>query len=214
MPPTGSGVPRSTLYHRLKSWGLQPAAFKSDREEAGSRSSREPGAHRSPAACSSSTTHRPISRCSAGALQQSGFEVETAEGGTEALAAADRNPPDLVLLDVDMPQPDGYETCRRLKAQERFANTPIIFLSGLSAVADKMAAFAAGGVDFVTKPFDIEEVRVRVSTHLELETSPPGGRATRPRARLRASRSCASSSTSATISCTWWRTTCGRHSWR
>ena len=104
----------------------------------------------------------------AGALLQSGFEVETAEGGTQALAAADRNPPDLVLLDVDMPQPDGYETCRRLKAQERFANTPIIFLSGLSNVADKVAGFAAGGVDFVTKPFDIEEVKVRISTHLEL----------------------------------------------
>ena len=115
----------------------------------------------------------------AGALLQSGFEVETAEGGTQALAAADRNPPDLVLLDVDMPQPDGYETCRRLKAQERFANTPIIFLSGLSNVADKVAGFAAGGVDFVTKPFDIEEVKVRISTHLELASGKLLGAAVR-----------------------------------
>ena len=103
------------------------------------------------------------------ALEESGFEVETASGGVQALAAAARHPPDLILLDIDMPELDGFETCRRLKAQERFAATPVIFLSGLSDVAQRLTAFAAGGVDFVSKPFDIAEVRARVATHLELE---------------------------------------------
>lgn len=103
------------------------------------------------------------------ALEESGYEVTTANDGVQALASAERNPPDLVLLDVDMPGIDGIETCRRLKAMEIFAATPVIFLSGLSDVADRVAAFAAGGVDYVTKPFFIEEVRARVATHLELE---------------------------------------------
>ncbi len=103
------------------------------------------------------------------ALEESGFEVRTAASGEEALSAARAARPDLVLLDVDMPGLDGYETCRRLKQQPQFASTPVIFLSGLSDVADKMAAFAAGGVDYLTKPFHIEEVRARVATHLELE---------------------------------------------
>lgn len=102
------------------------------------------------------------------ALQDSGFEVEVATSGREALAAASRNPPDLVLLDVDMPDIDGYETCRRLKEQEEFAATPVIFLSGLADVDDKVKGFVAGGVDYVTKPFSIEEVRLRVATHLEI----------------------------------------------
>lgn len=107
-------------------------------------------------------------RLLAHALAESGFEVETASDGVQALAAAEDNPPDLVLLDIDMPELDGLETCRRLKAQERFAATPVIFLSGLSDVAQRLAAFAAGGVDFVSKPFDLAEVRARVATHLEL----------------------------------------------
>lgn len=103
------------------------------------------------------------------ALEESGFEVRTAASGEEALAAASEARPDLVLLDVDMPGLDGYETCRRLKQQPQSASTPVIFLSGLSDVADKMAGFAAGGVDYLTKPFHIDEVRARVATHLELE---------------------------------------------
>jgi len=103
------------------------------------------------------------------ALEESGFGVRTAASGEEALAAASEARPDLVLLDVDMPGLDGYETCRRLKQQPQFASTPVIFLSGLSDVADKMAGFAAGGVDYLTKPFHIDEVRARVATHIELE---------------------------------------------
>ncbi len=103
------------------------------------------------------------------ALQDWGFEVRTAVSGEEALVSARAARPDLVLLDVDMPGIDGYETCRRLKQLPELASTPVIFLSGLSDVADKMAAFSAGGVDYVTKPFHIEEVRARVATHLELQ---------------------------------------------
>lgn len=102
-------------------------------------------------------------------LRDSGYDVQTAEDGAAALAAADQDPPDLVLLDVDMPGIDGFETCRRLKAQERFAATPVIFLSGFGDVDQRLSAFAAGGVDFVSKPFDTAEVRARISTHLELE---------------------------------------------
>ncbi len=103
------------------------------------------------------------------ALEESGYVVQTATSGAEALASADRDPPDLVLLDVDMPGIDGFETCRRLKAQERFAATPVIFLSGFAEIEQRLAGFEAGGVDFVSKPFDIPEVRARISTHLELE---------------------------------------------
>lgn len=102
-------------------------------------------------------------------LGDSGYDVQTAGDGARALAAADQDPPDLVLLDVEMPGIDGFETCRRLKAQERFSGTPVIFLSGFGDVDQRLSAFAAGGVDFVSKPFDTAEVRARIATHLELE---------------------------------------------
>lgn len=103
------------------------------------------------------------------ALEESGFEVEEASDGFEAIAAAERCPPDLVLLDIDMPGLDGYETCRRLKALEATAATPVIFLSGIDDVEGKIQAFAVGGVDYVTKPFYLKEIQVRVATHLEIE---------------------------------------------
>jgi signal transduction histidine kinase len=102
------------------------------------------------------------------ALDEAGYLVRTVSDGAQALAAADQEPPDLVLLDVDMPELNGYETCRQLKEQERFAATPVIFLSGLSDTPQRLQAFAAGGVDYVTKPFDIQEILARLSTHLEL----------------------------------------------
>ena len=102
------------------------------------------------------------------ALEESGYLVQTAGDGAQALASAERDPPDLILLDVDMPVLDGYETCRRLKAQARFAATPVIFLSGLSDIPQRLQAFASGGVDYVTKPFDLHEIRARISNHLEL----------------------------------------------
>jgi signal transduction histidine kinase len=81
---------------------------------------------------------------------------------------ARRFPPDLILLDVMMPGMDGFETCRRLRAMEHLHDVPVIFISALDEVSDKVAAFRAGGNDYVTKPFQPEEVLARVSTHIRL----------------------------------------------
>ncbi len=96
------------------------------------------------------------------------FRVRSAASGELALAAARDEPPDVVLLDIDMPDMDGYEVCRRFKADPLLAAIPILFVSALAETEDKLAAFAAGGVDYVTKPFRIEELRARIATHLEL----------------------------------------------
>lgn len=101
-------------------------------------------------------------------LQQAGFKVRPALGGEIALRAIEASPPDVVLLDIRMPGIDGYETCRRLKADERLQDIPVIFISALSDTQDKLAAFAAGGVDYVSKPFQAEEVLARVRTHVQL----------------------------------------------
>lgn len=101
-------------------------------------------------------------------LSDAGFRVRPVSSGPEALRAALAEPPDVVLLDIDMPGMDGYEVCRAFKADPRLAPAPILFLSALGETADKLAAFAAGGVDYITKPFHIEELRARISTHLEL----------------------------------------------
>jgi signal transduction histidine kinase len=97
-----------------------------------------------------------------------GYRVRPVTSGAAALQAARAEPPDVVLLDVDMPEMDGYEVCRRFKADPALAEIPVLFLSALGETEDKLAAFAAGGVDYVTKPFHVEELRARISTHLEL----------------------------------------------
>jgi DNA-binding NarL/FixJ family response regulator len=76
--------------------------------------------------------------------------------------------PDLILLDIMMPEMDGYEVCRLLKADEKTGPIPVIFISALDEVFDKMTAFSIGGVDYITKPFQVEEVLARVKTHLTL----------------------------------------------
>lgn len=86
--------------------------------------------------------------------------------GDLALAAVARQPPDLILLDVKMPGLDGYEVCRRLKAQPAWAPIPVIFMSGLVAIDDKVRAFQVGGVDFLTQPLQFKEVLERVRVHL------------------------------------------------
>jgi signal transduction histidine kinase len=101
-------------------------------------------------------------------LGAAGFRVRPVASGEAALAAARSEAPDLVLLDVDMPEMDGYEVCRRLKADPELAEIPVLFLSALGETEDKLAAFAAGGVDYVTKPFRVEELRARIATHLEM----------------------------------------------
>jgi len=88
--------------------------------------------------------------------------------GTEALEAALAAPPDLILLDIMMPGIDGYEVCRRLKADKRTRSIPVLFLSALTETEDKVKGFACGGLDYITKPFQSEEVIARIETHLNL----------------------------------------------
>lgn len=101
-------------------------------------------------------------------LKRNGHKVRPAPDGVVALRAAERKPPDLVLLDISMPHMNGYEVCERLKSMPALADVPVLFISGLSEPIDKVRAFRAGGVDFVTKPFEAEELLARVNTHLRL----------------------------------------------
>lgn len=101
-------------------------------------------------------------------LSQHGYHVRGAPNGPTAMMIVQTRPPDLILLDINMPGMNGYEVCRQLKASTTTADVPIIFISALDALDDKVTAFAAGGVDYITKPFQIEEVLARVETHLSL----------------------------------------------
>jgi PleD family two-component response regulator len=94
--------------------------------------------------------------------------VRQAISGPLALKAVRKSPPDLILLDILMPDMGGHEVCERLKADESTRDIPIIFISVLEDIQDKVKAFAAGGVDYVTRPFQEEEVLTRVETHLTL----------------------------------------------
>lgn len=102
-------------------------------------------------------------------LTPAGYKVRPASNGAEALDAVKRKKPDLILLDIKMPSMDGFEVCKRLKADSQSKKIPIIFISGLSETDDKVKAFQAGGVDYITKPFQEEEVLMRVQTHIELQ---------------------------------------------
>jgi putative two-component system response regulator len=101
-------------------------------------------------------------------LQARGYRVRTAPSGELALQAAASQPPDLILLDIMMPDMDGYEVCRRLKADRVMAEIPVVFISALTEPEDRVKAFAAGGVDYVAKPFNAEEVNARVQAHVRL----------------------------------------------
>ncbi|MBC7859969.1 MAG: EAL domain-containing protein, partial [Burkholderiaceae bacterium] len=101
-------------------------------------------------------------------LEDCGFEVVVAQDGAEGLQRAQYCEPDLILLDVLMPGMDGFETCRRLKALDAVKDIPVIFMTALTDTGDKLAGFEAGAVDYVTKPFQIEEVRARVDAQLGL----------------------------------------------
>jgi signal transduction histidine kinase len=102
-------------------------------------------------------------------LSDQGYRVRLAPNGERALATVQKERPDLILMDIIMPEMDGFEVCRQLKANQHVADIPIIFISALSEVFDKVTAFAVGGVDYITKPFQIEEVLARVQTHLSLK---------------------------------------------
>lgn len=103
-------------------------------------------------------------------LEAHGYIAVVAQGGAEAIERAGFVKPDLILMDVLMPAMDGFETTRRLKASEGTRDIPIIFMTALTDTAEKLAGFAAGAVDYVTKPLDGAEVLVRVQTHLTLST--------------------------------------------
>ena len=102
-------------------------------------------------------------------LVKAGYKVRAVTSGNMALTAAKTMPPDIILLDIKMPDLDGYEVCQQLKKFPETAEIPVIFLSALQEVEDKVKAFEAGGVDYIIKPFQFEEVLARVSTHLALK---------------------------------------------
>ncbi len=101
-------------------------------------------------------------------LSDQGYKVRAVTSGSRALEAVQASPPDLILLDIMMPEMDGYQVCQHLKAREQTCDIPIIFISALNATENIVNAFAAGGVDYVTKPFKPREVIARVETHLAL----------------------------------------------
>ena len=101
-------------------------------------------------------------------LEQAGYKVRPALSGEVALRAIEVSLPDLILLDVRMPGMNGYETCRRLRANEKSRDIPVIFISAMNDMEDKLEGFRAGGVDYIAKPFQAEEVLARVTTHVQL----------------------------------------------
>ncbi len=102
-------------------------------------------------------------------LTKQGYKVRSVTNGKMALRTVRNNPPDVILLDIKMPDMDGYEVCSTLKAEAETSDIPIIFLSALNEVFDKIKAFEVGGVDYITKPFQAEEVIARIQTHLTLQ---------------------------------------------
>ena len=101
-------------------------------------------------------------------LKANGYKARPVTGGVAALQAARRAAPDLILLDINMPDMSGYDVCRRLKADDSLKGIPVIFISAMSESEDKVKAFQCGGVDYITKPFWMDEVLARVKTHLQV----------------------------------------------
>lgn len=99
---------------------------------------------------------------------ENGYRARPVPSGAYALSSLQSGLPELILLDILMPDMDGYEVCRRIKAVEAYREIPVIFISALDETVDKVKGFAAGGVDYITKPFEDEEVLARVQTHLTL----------------------------------------------
>lgn len=101
-------------------------------------------------------------------ITKNGYKVRCVTNGSMALRTVRHNPPDAILLDIIMPDMDGYQVCEALKSDENTSEIPIIFLSALDQVFDKVKAFKVGGVDYISKPFEPEEVLVRLETHLTI----------------------------------------------
>ncbi|MGF1504742.1 MAG: response regulator [Anaerolineae bacterium] len=101
-------------------------------------------------------------------LTTEGYNVNSVRSGAMALRSVASSPPDLILLDVMMPEMNGYEVCRQLKADDATTHIPVLFVSALDETVDKVKGFQFGGQDYITKPFQVEEVLARVNTHLTL----------------------------------------------
>jgi putative two-component system response regulator len=101
-------------------------------------------------------------------LKKRGYKTRPVPTGLLALQAALSDPPDLILLDVNMPEMNGYEVCQSLKADDKLKDIPIIFISALNELLDKVRAFSVGGVDYITKPFQFDEVQARVDAQLKI----------------------------------------------
>ena len=104
----------------------------------------------------------------AGMLKNRGYKTRPVPNGMLALQAALSDPPDLILLDVNMPEMSGYEVCQSLKADDKLKDIPVIFISALNELLDKVKAFSVGGVDYITKPFQFDEVQARVDAQLKI----------------------------------------------
>ncbi len=102
-------------------------------------------------------------------LKEEGYKVRPAMNGQLALKAVEHKIPDIILLDIKMPEMNGYEVCKALKSNPKTQDIPILFISALSDASDKVQAFSLGGVDYITKPFQFDEVKARVATHLQLK---------------------------------------------
>jgi PleD family two-component response regulator len=102
------------------------------------------------------------------ALSNESYQILIATSGENAIKSAKIAQPDLILLDILMPEMDGYEACRRLKSDEETKDIPVLFMSALTEVFDKVKAFNLGAVDYVTKPLNVEELQARVHTQVKL----------------------------------------------
>ena len=104
-------------------------------------------------------------------LTTNGYEVRAVKNGKTALNAIKTMPPSLILLDINMPEMNGYEVCQQIKSDQAICNIPVIFLTASNEALDKVKAFNCGGADYITKPFQIEEVLARVKNQLELKAA-------------------------------------------
>ncbi len=101
-------------------------------------------------------------------LEEEGYQVRAATNGRQALETIEASQPDLLLLDVHLPEMNGLEVCRTIRRDPRHDQMPVLFLSALGDSFNKLQGFHAGGIDYMTKPFDADEVIIRVKTHLDL----------------------------------------------
>src|SRR4030042_3861225 len=101
-------------------------------------------------------------------LEKKGYKIRPVTNGKSALHSIKIYQPDLILLDINMAEMNGYEVCSQLKNDERLKEIPVIFISALNDTSDKLKAFSIGGVDYITKPFQHDEVMARIDTHIKM----------------------------------------------